>query len=122
MGRRRVTKLRRFWTSLERIPGQTAVPAVWRQALAEEWAWAHPLLLPTDTLAGRYPKLHPSPASSRHYRVVCHDARTDDYVGVCPDDTGTIPLRAADLRLLAIDRRGLARRVATAMGLVPDAG
>jgi hypothetical protein len=90
--------------------------------LGEDWAWAQPLLRETGTLASRYPKLGPHPESSRPYQVVCHRAVADDYVGVCPDETGTIPLRAADLRLHAIDARALARLVAGAMELVADHG
>lgn len=114
-------RIQHFSKSVEGIVGLAAVSAEWLHVLADEWHWARSLLRPTDRLAGCFPKLHDrhSPAP---YRIVWCDEAADLYVGSCPDDSGRIELRRSDLVVYELDQQALARRVASALGLVFDFG
>jgi hypothetical protein len=109
-----------FWEALERFVAQEAVQAEWRQALGPSWRWARALLRPTGELAASYPKLDPRARSWSRYRVVCHSADAQDYVGVCPDGTGSVPLTREQLSVHRLDHAGLAAGIAAALRLAPD--
>lgn len=112
------TRLNHFCKAIERIVGQAAVSAEWQRELAGEWTWARSLLRPLDQRAGCFPKLEDNPESPAPYRIVWGDEAADLYTGSCPDGTGSIQLRGADLLVYELDRRALAESIASAMDLM----
>jgi hypothetical protein len=112
------TSLQNFCKCLERVVGLSEVSAEWRRELGTEWPWARLLLRATDQHADSYPKLDDAPASAARFRIVWRDEAADMYVGT--DGTDSIKLHGADLVVYELDRRALAERVASAMGLVFD--
>jgi hypothetical protein len=114
------TSLQDFCRSIERVPGLSAVSAEWRRELGAEWSWAQHLLRATDQHADSFPKLGDARAPAARFRIVWRDEAADLYVGSCPDQSGSVELRGADLMVYELDRRALAERVASAMRLVFD--
>jgi hypothetical protein len=98
------------------------VTAAWRRALGDDYGWAGPLLVATDDVAESYPKLEDDSASPLAYELVWRDAANDVYCCACPDGTGTVRLRRADLVVYELDLRALAGRLAAALGITPDYG
>src|SRR4051812_24968761 len=111
-----------FLRSLEAIPGQAAVLAQWRRALAEDWAWARPLLRATDELAEAYPRFAQPPAADGVYELVWAEEAHDRCVLACPDGGGTVEVRREHLVVHELDLRKLAKRLAAAFGLASDSG
>lgn len=117
--------LGRWWWACDEVFGQEGVAAEWLRALggdesAWQWTLRHGLVRATGELAMAYPKLDVEPESFEPYDVVCHNEEADDYVGVCPDDTGNIPLTRAQLAVYALDRSRLCAELAAALSLTPD--
>jgi hypothetical protein len=113
------TQVRRFWPALERVVGLSAVEAEWRRLLREEleWAQAAGMIRRGGDLAHCYPRASGDP-SPLPYDVVKHG--DDDYVGVCPEGWGSLPLTREQLVLWALDRRRLTEAIAVALGVSPS--
>ena len=114
------TRLRTFCECLERVFAVEAVAAEWERRLAGEWPWARSMLRATDRLAGCYPKMTGASDSPAQYRIVWCDEAADHYVGSRLAGSDRIDLRRTDLVVYELDRHELARRVASAIGLVFD--
>jgi hypothetical protein len=114
------TRLLTFCECLERVVGVEAVAAEWEHRLAGEWPWARSMLRATNRLAGCYPKMTGGSDSPAQYRIVWRDEAADRYVGSRLGGSDRIDLRRTDLVVYELDRHELARRVASAIGLVFD--
>ena len=107
--------LKRFWRSLEVLPGGAAVAEEWRRLVGEELSHVRRLLRPTGELALTYPHRDPD---LLYYRVVTHGP--DDHVGVCDETLERLPLTTADLVVLGVDTAVLYRMVVAAFSLTLD--
>jgi len=103
-------KLERFWQTIESIPGLAAVTTEWQDGLGDEYDILKRFLRPTGEIAESYPR-----KNDISYRVVCHGP--DDYVGVCPDGGGTVPLEKADLIIYKLRTRSLIENIAKALNI-----
>jgi hypothetical protein len=107
-----------FWQALEAIPGPAAVTAEWRQHVGDgEFEHARKLLRPRAGLADGFPRRQEGQVVMP-YRVVRHGP--DEFVGVDDHGNGSvITLTRDELIVYELDRGGLARAVAAALGLGP---
>jgi hypothetical protein len=107
--------LQKLWQSLEEIPGTEAVLAEWRSRLGGDFQSVQSLLRKSDRLAGCYPA---GADQTLPYRVVKHG--NDDFVGVPTDGGETLCLKREDVVIHLLDRRRLAKEIATAFGFTPE--
>lgn len=103
-----------LWEVLESLPGPAAVEAQWRRFLKQGLDFLRPLLTPGQERARSYPRLD-GPEWALPYRVVEHGP--DEYVGVCPDSTETVPLKKRDLVVYELNKDMLCQRIAVALEL-----
>ncbi len=100
--------LKKFWASLEDIPGSTASLVEWRFRLGAEFACAQPFLIPTDKRAASIPT-HDDPYV--RYRIVEHSS--NDIVGIRQDDHSEIRLAKTDILIYRLNWPRLVRVIAT---------
>ena len=116
--------LNRFWQSLERVPGQRAVPASWESFCGSEVSLIQPHLRATDTIAALYPCPHPSSGHCPRRVIDCGDGQ---YAAICRDPHRVCPdvtLAPRDAVVHELDIAGFVQRIAAPIGLrcqPPDA-
>jgi len=105
--------LKKFWSSLERTIGLSAIPAGWQTMLGDELSRVARFLLPTQQLAG-------SVRCPIPYRYCIHEVILwkGEYVTSCPDGCDSVTLSRDDLVIHRIDMASLSREIVAALGLV----
>ena len=106
--------LKKFWWSLESVPGLAAVSVEWRQVLGPEYALTERFLQPKDRLVRSYPRWD-GPNRLESLKVVEHGP--NDFVGVCPETGDVVPIDKAELIVHEINLPLLSNTVAKACGL-----
>ena len=108
-------ELRRFWRSLETLPGGAAVGEQWKRLLGEEYDLARTFFRPAGERVLAFPHRDPDLG---YYRVVSHGP--DDHVGVCDETGERITLSAADLVVEELDHIAIYRALGFALGLTGE--
>lgn len=111
-----MSRLKKFWHALDALPTLAAVEAEWLAHVYGEINLIKPFLRPAKDRATSYPNLN----GGLPYTVVEHGP--NDIVGVCPETGDTIPLNRQQLVVYRLDQNGLARKVASALGLSSTVG
>jgi hypothetical protein len=110
-----VRPLARFWLALERLPGQAAVAAQWKQLLQEDDYFAARFVVPDQLLATSYPRLV---GDGPPFTVVHHGP--EDIVGICEESSEKIRLSEQEIVIHRIDHQRLMRAIAMAFNMTAD--
>lgn len=104
---------KRFWSTLESLPGLAAPAVEWRHLLGPEFESVKGLLRPAQRLATACRSLKPGRYCV--HQIVDHgDGR---YVAVCQDGCEPVTLSEPDIVIYEMDLPALTRAVANAFGL-----
>ena len=106
--------LKRFWWSLESVPGLAAVSVEWRRVLGSEYALTERFLQAKDRLVRSYPRWD---GSNRLESLKVVEHGPNDFVGVCPATGDVVPLDREALIVYEINLPFLCKAVAKACGL-----
>lgn len=115
-----MTKLARFWRSLESMPGLTAVTAEWKLLMGPEYDQVKHFLRPNGKLAMGYPCLRNPPCGCGH--TVIHHA-PDDIVAVCecePRQCDPIQLTKSDIALYEFNTASFAEAIVSALQVTSE--
>ncbi|HEV2208997.1 MAG TPA: hypothetical protein VG167_09505, partial [Verrucomicrobiae bacterium] len=110
---------RNFWSSLEWLPGQTAIPAVWHDYLGESFNHFKNLCLQQDPILPKFVTC-PRQCGCRHYIIHRHDKSAA--VGVCICDTHhcpDIPLTIEEITPFVVDWHRLGYAISRALNCTP---
>lgn len=105
---------KRFWQTLERMPGLSASVVEWRDALGPDWTWGSSLLRPTQEQAETVM------LSSGPHRVVVHAA--DRAVAVPIDGGRAQSIERDDAAILELNPARLAGMICGALGFEQASG
>ena len=105
--------LKKFWQTLESLPGLAAITAEWRALLGTDYDAVRGFLQPTTREATAYRS--PQPGRNCVHKVVKHGP--GDYVGVCPNGCGPVSLLKSDVIIYELDTAVLGRAVAQALSI-----
>jgi hypothetical protein len=105
-------RLRRLWSTLERVPDLAAVPREWCSLLGDDHEAVARFLLPTRRIAGSVKSTSPG-------RTCIHEIRKfkGEYLEVCPDGCETATRSIDEVTVRRLDVAGFAREIAESLGL-----